>query len=102
MMRIFALLLSTPFLLAREKSILNKADADAELAGLYTVEAIKPILLQMLQKVEVGADTNSNNNNIIIICLNKNNPNNKRFWNGQQQNFSGEKGTSSSSSIEQS
>ena len=89
----------TPFLLGREKSILDKANA--KLVALYRSDEAHSFANAIEEKVGAGVDTNSNDNNNNNkfphhqnnIRSNLMNPNNKRNWNGKSKNFDGESGT---------
>ena len=96
MMEIFPPLMCTPFLLAREKSILDKADA--ELVALYRSDEAHSLANAIEEKVDAGVDTKSDDNNNNPhhqnnIRSNMMNPNNKRNRNGKRKNFNGESGT---------
>ena len=80
-----------PFLLARKKSILDKADA--VLAGLYRSNKAHSFANVIEEKVDAGIETNTDNKISNNIRSNNINPNNKRNRNGTQKNFNGESGT---------
>ena len=92
MMEIFPPLMCTPFLLAREKSILDKADA--ELVALYRSDEAHSLANAIEEKVDAGVDTKSDDNNNNPhhqnnIRSNMMNPNNKTNRNGKPKNIFG-------------
>ena len=91
MMETFVPIMCTPFLLARKKSILDKADA--ELAGLYRSDKAHSFANVIEEKVDAGIETNTDDKISNNIRSNNMNPNNKRNRNGKQKNFNGESGT---------
>lgn len=99
MMEVFPPLNTTPFILARGKLQLDKADA--ELVGLWKSDKAHTFVNLIEEKVDKGVEMNSgnqdnNNKNNIDDHASRsksNNPKNKKYQKGKQKNFNGEKGT---------
>ena len=91
-MEIFPIIICAPFLLARKKLILDKADAN--LMAQYRSNEAHSLANAIEEKVDTGVDTNSDNNNNNKhhqnnIQSNLTNPNNKGNWKRKQKTSMG-------------
>ena len=93
-MELFPALITTPFIIAREQSRLDKADA--ELVGLWKSDKAHSFANIVETKVDEGVEGMNSGNHDDDDHTNRPNsmnPNNKRYQNGTRKNCDGEKGT---------